>query len=98
MAALTADARRSAKLRAVAMAHGWELAGLSVVLLPRTPARWALLREAWAEVESDARAGTLTGELAAANFGDGWRPAAWYWWSEPETDAERQLVAEWEAS
>jgi hypothetical protein len=89
MAALTADERRSAKLRAVAMAHGWELAGLSVVFLPRTPARWALLREAWREVEGDARAGTLTGELAAANFdslGDGWRPAAWYWWSEKTAD------------
>jgi hypothetical protein len=86
MAALTAEDRRSAKLRAIAEHFGWEIAGLSVVLMPKSPARLAMLREAWLEVAPDAAAGTLTGELAAANFdslGDGWRPWAWHEWGMP---------------
>jgi hypothetical protein len=86
MAALTAEERRRAKLRAIAEHFGWELAGLSVVLWPKSPARLESLREAWHEVEGDARAGTLTGELAACNFDGNWRPRAWWLWSEPTAD------------
>jgi hypothetical protein len=85
MAALSPEDRRRVKLRAFAERHGLELAGISTILMPRTAAGMELLRAAWHEVEADARAGTLTGELAFVNFGaggDGWKPWAHYEWSE----------------
>jgi hypothetical protein len=82
----TTDERRRAKLRAVAEAHGWELAGWSVTLWPRTAAKLELLRQAWLEVAEDAARGVLTGELSAANFRPGWRPRAWWEFTRPDLE------------
>ena len=78
--------RRRVKLRALAESKGWELAGITTILMPRTAAGMATLREAWLEVAAEAAAGTLTGSLAFCNFDHaepGWRPWAWHEWGMP---------------
>jgi hypothetical protein len=80
------DDRRRAKLRGIAEAHGWELAGLSAALWPRSRVRLETLRAAWEVVEPDARAGVLTGELDACNYRGGRRPLAFYLWTRPDLD------------
>ena len=101
----TREQIRSIKLRALADRHALELAGWSTILLPTTAPGREALRRAWLEVEPEARAGTLTSgplglEILNFGVGDGRadRPACWYWWSEPTTDAERKLMAAYDAS
>jgi hypothetical protein len=72
---------RTAKLRQLAEELAWELHGFCEILWPRTQRQLATLREAWALIEPEARAGTLTGKLELLNFdreGPGWRPRAYY--------------------
>jgi hypothetical protein len=72
-----------AKLRAIAEHHAWELSGFSTILWPLSARRLATLREAWLEVEPDARAGRLTGGLGGLNYGHGERPRAFWEWTRP---------------
>ena len=94
---VSTDARRAAKLRALAEYYAMELQGPCRILWPKSAAGVEMLREAWLSIEDEARAGTLPGAtelgLGLLNYRDGYRPDCFLWWSEPETDEDREILA-----
>jgi|GEM_PF-2884648 hypothetical protein len=89
---------RETKLRSIAAQHGWELAGWTTILWPRTRSKLDLLREAWELIEPEARAGTLTErELQRCNYGHlrpGCRPFAYWLWTRSDLRALANADAE----